>query len=80
MGFLKIFGKALEFEESKEYHDTIRRDALEKIITWVNLTKGKCCCPKFGYEVKYSFYIDRIPQDSNQRGRKNSSNRLKWRD
>jgi hypothetical protein len=51
MGFLKIFGRAMDFEESKEHFDTIRRDALKKIIWWVNSTVNKNCCPKFGFEV-----------------------------
>jgi hypothetical protein len=51
MGFLKTFGKPLDWEESKQYISIIRKDALEKIIDWINTTKSKKCCPKFGYEV-----------------------------
>lgn len=51
MGFLQIFGKALEWEESKIYLNTIRENALITIIDWIHQTKGKKCNPKFGYEV-----------------------------
>jgi len=55
MGFLEIFGKVLEWEESKKYHDTIRQNALTTIIQMIKSVKDKRCCPKFGYEVKKYF-------------------------
>lgn len=51
MGFLKVFGNVLEFENSKQYHNIVRMDATKKIIIWVNQVKDITCCPKFGYEV-----------------------------
>ena len=51
MGFLEINGKALEWEESKIYHDKIRQNALTVLIQWIKSVKDKRCCPKFGYEV-----------------------------
>jgi hypothetical protein len=55
MGFLKIFGDPLNFEESKQYFDTIRKDALNKIIDWISNLKDLKCCPKSGFEV--SFFV-----------------------
>jgi len=52
MGFLQVFGKALEFEESKKYLKKIRENALVTIIDWINSAKEKSCCPKFGFEVR----------------------------
>jgi hypothetical protein len=52
MGFLKTFGKPLDWDESKKYQNVIRKDALEKVIDWINSSKNKKCCPKFGYEVR----------------------------
>ena len=51
MGFLKIFGRPLDFEESKVHFDKIRKGAVETIIDWINSSRGKKCEPKFGYEV-----------------------------
>jgi hypothetical protein len=51
MGFLKTFGRPLDWEESKKHLNTVRKDALEKIIDWINSAKNIKCCPKFGYEV-----------------------------
>lgn len=56
MGFLEIFGKALEWEESKKYHDIIRQSALSNLINFIKINKEKKCCSeesmaKFGYEV-----------------------------
>jgi hypothetical protein len=51
MGFLKIFGRALEFEESKIYIEKIRKFAVRTIIEWIKSAKEKRCIPKFGYEV-----------------------------
>ena len=51
MGFLKVFGRLLEFEESKQHFETIRNGAVDTIIDWMNSVSGKVCCPKFGYEV-----------------------------
>jgi hypothetical protein len=55
MGFLKTFGRPLEFEESKQHFETIRKDVLNKIIDLVSVAKDKKCCPKFGYEVSQNF-------------------------
>ena len=52
MGLLEVLGKAIEFEESKVYHDKLRQNALTVLIKWINSVKDKRCCPKFGYEVK----------------------------
>jgi hypothetical protein len=53
MGFLKIFGKPLQFEESKEYHEIIRKDAMKKFISWIsNLKNVECLDPKSGFEVR----------------------------
>jgi hypothetical protein len=51
MGFLKTFGRPLDWDESEPYREIIRQDALDKIIDWINSTKSKKCYPKFGYEV-----------------------------
>ena len=51
MGLLEVIGKALEWEESKIYHDKIRQNALIVLIQWIKSVKDKRCCPKFGYEV-----------------------------
>lgn len=53
MGFLEIFGKALEWEESKQYHDRIRQNALVVLIDLIKSVKDKRCSPKFGYEVNF---------------------------
>lgn len=53
MGFLLVFGDPLDWEESKQYFEIIRNDALKKIIDWVLSTKEKKCCPKLGYEVLF---------------------------
>jgi hypothetical protein len=58
MGFLQVFGRALEFEESKQYIKQIRENALITIIDWIKSAKEKRCSPKFGYEVKTNFFID----------------------
>ena len=51
MGFLEIFGKPLEWEESKKYHKKIRENAINTIIDWIKSAKEKKCVGKFGYEV-----------------------------
>ena len=51
MGFLQVFGRALEFEESKKHIKKIRENALITIIDWIKSAKEKRCTPKFGYEV-----------------------------
>ena len=51
MGFLKVFGRPLHWDESKEFHKIIKKDALEKIISWIEKTIDLKCYPKFGYEV-----------------------------
>lgn len=51
MGFLQIFGIALEWEQSKKYLNKIRENALVTIIDWIQNAKIKKCLPKFGYEV-----------------------------
>ena len=51
MGFLEIFGKALEWEESKKYHEKIRENAIEVLIQWIKSVQHKKSKPKFGYEV-----------------------------
>ncbi len=51
MGFLKTFGRPLDFEESKPHFEQVRKNAVKTIIDWMNTTRGKVCCPKFGYEV-----------------------------
>lgn len=62
MGFLKVFGKALEWEESKPYHHVVKENAVERIIEFV--TANTTCYPKFGYEVEFhKIYID----DKNKR-------------
>jgi hypothetical protein len=52
MGFLKTFGRPLDWEESKVYFDYIKNDALDKVIDWINVTKKMNCVPKFGYEFE----------------------------
>lgn len=64
MGFLKIFGRALNFEESKEYFDFIKDSAFETVIQCILSTKDKKCCPKFGYEV-FVIYQGRNTQNKN---------------
>jgi hypothetical protein len=54
MGFLKIFGRQLDFEESKEHFETIRKDAVKKFIWSINSNlnnNNKDYKPKFGFEV-----------------------------
>jgi hypothetical protein len=62
MGFLKIFGRALDWEESKQYHKIIKDNALEKMLDFV--VQDQRCCPKFGYEViiihNIYFYLGRV--------------------
>ncbi len=53
MGFLKIFGRVLSFEESKEYFEMIREGAIESFLQWIIIIKNNKCCPKFGYEVDF---------------------------
>jgi hypothetical protein len=53
MGFLKLYGRLLDFGESKEYFNSIRERAVDCIIEWIESTKTIKCCPKFGYEVEY---------------------------
>jgi len=52
MGFLKVFGRPLSFEESKVHFQKIRSSAVATIIDWINSSLGKRCFPKFGYEVR----------------------------
>ena len=58
MGFLQIFGRALEFEESKKHMKKIRKNALITIIDWIKSVKEQKCCPKFGYEVITIFVVN----------------------
>jgi|LauGreDrversion4_2_1035121.scaffolds.fasta_scaffold44856_2 hypothetical protein len=52
MGFLKVFGIALEWEDSKPYIDKIKYQGIHQIITWIKSVEMRNCnCPKFGYEV-----------------------------
>ncbi len=53
MGFLKIFGKALEWEESKQHFEKIKKDIVLKLIDMVKSTEGVTAQPKFGYEVNF---------------------------
>lgn len=50
MGFLKVFGKALRYEESKEFHKIVKDNAVELIL--YSIQKEKKCSPQFGYEVR----------------------------
>lgn len=52
MGFLKTFGRPLDWEESKQHIEVIRKDALTKIIDWITSTQKLSCHPKFGFEVE----------------------------
>jgi hypothetical protein len=59
MGFLKTYGRPLDWEESKIYFDYIKKDALDKVIDWINATKKLSCVPKFGYEIElHKVYVD----------------------
>ena len=51
MGFLKTFGKALEWDESKEHIEKIKKDVVLKLIEMVRSSEGVTAYPKFGYEV-----------------------------
>ena len=53
MGFLKIFGKALEWEESKQHHEKIKKEVVLKLIEMLKSTEGVTAHPKFGYEVTF---------------------------
>jgi hypothetical protein len=64
MGFLKILGKALEFNESKEHFEFMREHAVAKFIELI--TEGKIrentetnifSNTKYGFEVKFNFII-----------------------
>ncbi len=53
MGFLKVFGNALEYEDSKKFFQRIKDQGIDQIITLINNTLArKSDNPKFGYEVK----------------------------
>jgi hypothetical protein len=58
MGFLKVFGRPLSFEESKVHFEKIKNGAVETIIDWINSSQGKRCCPKFGYEVIIKIFYE----------------------
>ncbi len=58
MGFLKIFGKALEWEESKQHFEKIKKDIVLKLIDMVKSTEGVTAQPKFGYEVPFLLSLD----------------------
>ena len=51
MGFLKTFGKALEWDESKQHIEKIKKDVVLKLIEMVRSSEGVTAYPKFGYEV-----------------------------
>ena len=52
MGFLKVDGIALEWEDSKPYIEKIKIQGINQIITWIKSVELRNCnCPRFGYEV-----------------------------
>ncbi len=53
MGFLKVNGKPLSWEDSKKYHNYIKGEAIKQIIRWMNSITSHCQGPKFGYEVYF---------------------------
>ena len=52
MGFLKIFGNALDWEDSKQYFQKLKINGIFQIITWIKSTDTQINeITKFGYEV-----------------------------
>ncbi len=58
MGFLKTFGRALDWEESKKHFENIRNDVVYKIIDWIKSAEKIKSVPRYGYEVKIILDID----------------------
>ena len=52
MGFLKIFGRALEFNESKQFHEIIKRGFIKYTIQTIKNEKI-CRKPLFGTEFEF---------------------------
>ncbi len=52
MGFLKIFGRALEYEESKPYHEIIKKSFIKYTIETIKNEKY-CRKPLFGTEFEF---------------------------
>ena len=46
MGYLKVFGRPLQWEESKQHFETVRKDALYKIIDWIKINKRQIVMSK----------------------------------
>ena len=64
MGFLKIYGLPLEWEDSKQYIQKLKNEGIFQIIRWIKSTDYKYSeIPKFGYEVKKINYKDGISQN-----------------
>ena len=52
MGFLKVFGMVLEYEDSKKFFSKIKDQGIDQIANLINTTlMKKSENPKFGYEV-----------------------------
>jgi hypothetical protein len=55
MGFLKVFGIALEWEDSKPYIEKLKYQGITQIIRWIKSVESRTCnVPKFGYEVQFA--------------------------
>lgn len=51
MGFLKVFGRALLWEESIPHHKIVKDNAVKVIIN--SIKSEKVCRPQFGYEFEF---------------------------
>ena len=51
MGFLKVFGRALLWDESKPHQKTVKDNAVKVIINAIKAEKQ--CRPQFGYEFEF---------------------------
>ncbi len=55
MGFLKIFGGTLDWEEIKPHLEKLKKDVVFQYIDAVKSVEGVTTHTKFGYEVNYYF-------------------------
>lgn len=62
MGFLKIYGRALNWDESTNYFQLLRDNTVQNVISYLETEPNSS--PKFGYEVKHCLMLGRIRQDS----------------
>lgn len=62
MGFLKVFGKPIEYKDAEEARKIVRDHALNFMLNWqINVDKKTFVIPetKFGYEMEvHKVFID----------------------